>query len=106
MDGVWLLDFEHELISFAHHNQDNMHKYILMQFTGLLDKNGKEIYEGDVVFDCCQSPGLSGNRQVKWYQSGCKFNLDNVLGHSLSGGCEKYLEVIGNVHENPELVKE
>lgn len=75
--------------------------YVLMQFTGLLDKNGKEIYEGDIL----KRPKLSygkkmGNvyKVVKWVNS----KRDN--GFNIASSNEKY-EVIGNIYSNPELIK-
>ncbi len=72
---------------------------ILMQFTGLKDKNGKEIYEGDIVKapynDLCEYHEVS-------YNSGCYF----VGVEILSSFHEEDLEVIGNIYENPELLEE
>jgi uncharacterized phage protein (TIGR01671 family) len=71
-------------------------KYIggdcLMQFTGLLDKNGKEIFEGDILSHRYYSKPVI-----------CEF----VDGSLIFGDISKYdksLEVIGNIYENPELL--
>lgn len=71
----------------------------LSQFTGLLDKNGKEIFEGDVVeIDRWKTDAAKLNpiREVVKYWS----NAFLPVAH----GDEKF-EVIGNIYENPELLK-
>ena len=78
-------------------------KSILMKFTGLKDKNGKEIYEGDIF----ESP--SGILfYVLWYKDGwCYNNVDDSPNH-ISGRLSKiaeYWKVIGNIYENPNLIK-
>ncbi len=77
------------------------------QFTGLLDKNGKEIYEGDII--------LLGKN--KTYTAQIVYRNDSLRIYSVGGyfigdldyihqcGIE-YCEVIGNIHDNPELLKE
>lgn len=70
----------------------------IMQFTGLYDKNGKEIYEGDIVRACgvstpCSIEYASG----KFYLSGTEFEDDSIT-------TPLWLNVIGNIYENPELV--
>lgn len=72
---------------------------ILMQFTGLLDKNGKEIYEGDIVAneDYVENAHAwqdIGQRQIEW-------DNDNSSFIGMNG--EK-ITVIGNIYETPELL--
>lgn len=83
----------------SHMSIDECKTYSQM-FTGLKDKNGKEIYEDDVVKD----PG--GNcLRVIWNQDACEYQLDHEDGmHSLTIECTEWAEVIGNVFQNPELI--
>jgi len=92
---------------------------ILMQYTGLEDKNGKEIYEGDIVtipgqypyFDC-DTPNYVA--EVEWIFAGFQTVLHCINGkkRGISEGINEpledgtYFEVIGNIYENPELLKQ
>ena len=94
---------------------------VLMQFTGLLDKNGKEIYEGDVVkilytdwpscSGCHNTPqehmdAIALTRMVIWSVRG--FYVSTRVGgyaESIEPGTHGFIEVIGNIYENPELLK-
>jgi hypothetical protein len=69
----------------------------LMQFTGLQDKNGKEIYEGDIVKE-----GRSGNCVIEWDVKAAKFVYRTAT--ATIGMFSFFGEVIGNIHENPELL--
>lgn len=73
----------------------------LMQFTGLKDKNDIEIYEGDIL-------NHNGDLWVVRYsEEDGMFILyyDNII-ENFSNMNSKWLEVIGNIYENPELLKE
>ena len=70
---------------------------ILMQFTGLKDKNGKEIYEGDIVKD------EFGVDVVHFYEGEFKKKSGESCGCSIGRLGTKDMEVIGNIYENPEL---
>lgn len=73
----------------------------LMQWTGLLDKNGKEIYEGDIVWRIGLG-GPSGKRVVEWLEN--QLDEHNYhTGFSLGYRFSEY-EILGNIHENPELL--
>ena len=69
---------------------------ILEQFTGLRDINGVEIYEGDILKECDHYIW-----QVSWGLYGWMPFEYNGGGEPDPGDCE----VIGNIHENPELLK-
>ena len=79
------------------------------QFTGLYDKAGKEIYEGDIL-RFGNSP--SGVCEVKWNESIAafciRFYFEDEIGSRPLGEwveCEKNIAIIGNIHDNPELMK-
>ena len=93
-------------------DNDNIHNVEIEQCTGLKDKNGNLIFEGDVVringwWDACGPAGYNENKCVVEYDEGvagftpmCNYDCDCGVYHY---ACE--CEVIGNIHENEELLK-
>lgn len=79
------------------------------QYTGLKDKNGKEIYEGDVLGGCNGSVNGQGwgweNYTVKYRDNG-QHNVPIDWGSEKNWDNTHWFEVIGNIHENPELLGE
>ncbi len=71
----------------------------LMQFTGLLDRKGKEIYEGDIVQSSYFLPS-----EVK-FDVGCFMAEDVPLGDTAPYPDNAW-EIIGNIWEQPDLLKE
>ena len=116
----------------------NRDEIIIEQFTGLYDKNGKEIYEGDILSDLMPpNPGMQtsfgtvqvlfgeyddseveyGSAGIGWYVTGFhgyvrkngdidRYNIG--VGYASPWSLERVLykwEIVGNIHENPELIE-
>jgi len=72
------------------------------QFTGLKDKNGKDIYEGDFIQNVADNGKRLSKFEISWQQSCCGFVKEREDGHTFTLEISKYFEVIGNKFENPE----
>ena len=77
------------------------------QYTGLKDKNGKEIYEGDIIKDIENWIGI-----VEWNKKDCFFNINYPIQNetmmfddAFDSNPEKNTEIIGNIYENPKLME-
>lgn len=103
-DGEFYLDWR------EFENGETYNGAVLMQSTGLFDKNGKEIFEGDIIV--AMSQGVKAIGEVKrridgyWlmYPAWQHGELWHIVENVDTG--ETGVEVIGNIYENPELVDE
>ena len=85
-----------------------------MQHTGLKDKNGKEMYEGDIVEIHIGHKAIRADfgyhiRQVKWNSNGACFDIAKNIGdtgYTFDDAGLFSLKVIGNIYENPELLED
>lgn len=79
-------------------------------YTNCTDINGKKIYDGDIVEHTQHylvSESVKSNALVKWSEAYNRYIVSNLT----SGLCDRFLDdvkvkVIGNIHDNPELLKE
>lgn len=102
LDTAWSIDFEHGEVCHRAHNMSDLDDCILMQYTGLKDVNGVEIFEGDVVQGFNRLWERLVVEKVR-YLNGC-FMFGNYNAHEFLNK-HQYIEVIGNIYENKELLE-
>lgn len=104
MDWVTLAPRIYEI--YGHDKNDNATSLEFMQFTGLLDKNGKEIYEGDIVkthfdktdqYEAYDEIGEVCFEALRWTIEDRRHGKNNRF--------YEHSEVIGNIYENSELLE-
>lgn len=84
-------------------------EWIRGQFTGLKDRNGKEIYEGDIVNTAPYVDCIKKRMKIDTYWKKVEFYKDRIIPFDYTeeyGSPAEECEVIGNIYENPELLKE
>ncbi len=112
------LDFSNGYVITIPHNVLRIEGCDLMQYTGLKDRNGKEIYEGDILKSSSDSIGhiyrVVWEGASYWLEKGkdkdyMAFRLDTYEDHgyqkSIEGNNIAVVEIIGNIYENSELLK-
>ena len=114
INGIWV--YGYFFVNMGHyviHNDEvtqPIHPWSVGQFTGLKDKNGKDIFESDII----KASG-NGIAEIIWCDLDAMFKTKwhDAVYRRIRGESEKIfsnheitLEVIGNIHDNPELLKQ
>tara|TARA_R110000851_G_scaffold138591_1_gene275285 strand:+ start:133 stop:531 length:399 start_codon:yes stop_codon:yes gene_type:complete len=103
------MHYTHEEREYMAINQvDKKPEFALMQYTGLKDKNGIEIYEGDILkldlihHPCGIKEPIKDSEISAVYWDNIEMRFRNKFNYA---GNFKYAEIIGNIHQNPELIQ-
>ena len=116
MVQVDALVFDEQIIKATYKNgnvvKEDLKNYVLMQSTGLKDKNGKEIFEGDILTTGERTGVVKNHRTLGFYVNdargdnwwfGCDVDLADF--EDLTRDVAEKIEILGNIHENPELAE-
>ena len=112
--GEWIIgDYEHfylsdgELVVYISEwgkRNDKVLPNTVGQYTGLTDKNGKKIFEGDIV-RLYHSDGFEEIGAIGWSNIDVRYKFASSDGFAYGIDVTDVFEVIGNIHDNPELLK-
>jgi len=119
MEDVKTIDFTDKSIQYLEKNEF-INAYLLrrvsfddvelMQYIGLKDKNGKEIYEGDIIkYKFPYDKRLKHISPVKFLETEASFGIKDRYGNEIplyTISANNYFEVIGNIYENKNLLEE
>jgi len=104
---IWIIDEDSETNEWIVNNDLN-----LMQSTGLKDKNGKEIFDGDILTDGHTTGNIRNHPTLGFYtvdESSKEGYLSDTVGIEDFEEAKEFMrnsiEVIGNIYENPELLE-
>ena len=90
-----------------YYDADRVDPKTVGQFTGLTDKNGTKIFEGDIVEHHIQGDILVNRGVVNWDEESARWAYQlNTMNPCFALYNPNAFEVIGNIHDNPELLKE
>jgi len=99
-----------EIMELNKETQFSWKDIVLQQFTGLKDKNGKEIYEGDILRQLYMGNWIIA--PMIWNEAKAQFGMDAVVEDDgipshieIVIPKEQAPEIIGNIYENPDLLK-
>ena len=103
--GLLFKNYDHKIKNVHEVKPEDL---ILMQCTGLKDKNNTLIFEGDIIYKkgTKNHKGEKMYSEVIWDQMYAEFNISDDNGMHRMPSNSNNIEIIGNIYENPELLED